>query len=113
MVRRLVLAAAAILAGMGMMAFESRAQSVHPFYEDDDVVVRHELLGKWEVAGIPVEFTAAAGNAYVIRLGLDGDSAVCFFGHLIRLDGRYFLDVQLEGLKLPSKSTTSTAANQD
>jgi len=100
MVRRLVLAAAAILAGMGMMAFESRAQSVHPFYEDDDVVVRHELLGKWEVAGIPVEFTAAAGNAYVIRLGLDGDeSMVCFYGHLIRLDGRYFLNVHIEGLK--------------
>src|SRR5260221_2482640 len=113
MIRRLVLAVAAILAGMGMLAFESRAQSIHPCYEDDDVVVRHELLGKWKVVGIPVEFTATAGNAYVVKLGLDGESTVCFLGHLIRLDGRYFLDLQISGLKMASSTENSTTSGQD
>ena len=113
MLRRMVLAVAVVLTGMGTLAFESRAQSVHPFYEDDDVVVRHELLGKWKVEGIPVEFRAAAGNAYVVRLGLDNDSAVCFLGHLIRLNRRDFLDVQISGFKMPSNGPTSSTPDQE
>jgi len=113
MIRRLILAAAAILAGMGVLAFESKAQSIHPFYEDDDVVFRPELVGKWKVEGVPVEFAAAGANGYVIRLGMESDTRICFSGHVIRLDGRYFLDAQITGLKLPSSKQTPDAMGNE
>jgi hypothetical protein len=79
------------------------AQSIHPFFEDDDVVFRPELLGKWNLEGeVALEFRDLGQKTYGITLHMDKDSAIYFRAHLFCVSEKCFLDGQVAGLKLPN-----------
>jgi len=81
------------------------AQSIHPFYKDDDVVFRQEMLGKWTVGGeVVLEFRDLGKKTYGITLYADKNTAIYFRAHLFCVDERCFLDGQVAGMKLPDEA---------
>ncbi|HEY1422295.1 MAG TPA: hypothetical protein VGF20_02500 [Candidatus Acidoferrum sp.] len=81
------------------------AQSVHPFFKDDDVLFKPELLGKWNLASeVTLEFRDLGQKTYGIMVNMDKNSAIYFRAHLFCVDDKYFLDGQVAGLKIPNAS---------
>lgn len=91
MFRQLFLPVVIAMFGALSLGMRTDAQSVHPFYEKDDVVFRQELIGKLEVERVPIEFSAVGENTYGVRVQADARNQFCFLAHLFRVDGRYFL----------------------
>jgi len=88
------------------------AQSIHPFFKDDDVVFKPELLGKWIVDGdLKLEFRDLGQKAYGITLHMDKDTAIYVRAHLFCLGEKYFLDGQIAGLKLPDSANGNSPAS--
>lgn len=92
---------------------EISAQSIHPFFKDDDAVFKPELLGKWDLAGeVTLEFRDLGQKTYGILLHLDKDSAVYFRAHLFCVNEKYFLDGQVVGLKLRDSSDDNSKPDE-
>jgi len=78
------------------------SQSIHPFYREDEVVFRPDLLGKWEMEGaVTLEFKDAGNKTYGIELHVDPNSSLYFRARLFCTGKRCFLDGQVSGFKLP------------
>jgi hypothetical protein len=86
------------------------AQSIHPFFQEDDLVFKPELVGEWNVSGDEVEFRDLGDKAYgaVLRDGVQ--SAICFRVHLFRIEQKYFFDAQITNIK---ESSADSAAQSD
>jgi len=88
------------------------AQSIHPFFEDDDVVFKPELLGKWILDGdVKLEFRDLGQKTYGITLHMDKDTAIYVRAHLFCVGEKYFLDGQIAGLKLPDFADGNSLAS--
>lgn len=83
------------------------AQSIHPFFKEDDVVFKPELLGKWDLEEMVLEFRDLGDKSYGISLALDRDSAFYFHAHLFCLGERCYLDGQVTQLKFPDSGAAS------
>ncbi len=85
------------------------AQSIRPFFMEDDLVFKPELLGEWKLDGDVVEFRDLGNKAYgaVLR---DGDqSAILFRVHLFRIEQKYFLDAQMTGIRESKPACTESS----
>jgi len=81
------------------------AQSIHPFFKDDDVVFEPELLGKWNLANeVTLEFRDLGQKTYGIMVNMDNKTGIYFRAHLFCANDKYFLDGQIAGLKMPESS---------
>jgi hypothetical protein len=88
------------------------AQSIHPFFNDEDVVFKPELLGNWILEGeVKLEFRDLGQKTYGITVHMDKDSAIYFRAHLFCVNEKCFLDGQVAGLKLRD-SADSTAPSE-
>jgi hypothetical protein len=82
------------------------AQSIHPFFKDDDVVFKPELLGKWNLDHeATLEFRDLGQKTYGILLFMDKDNAIYFRAHLFCVNEKYFLDGQVAGLKISGSTS--------
>ncbi|HUJ31376.1 MAG TPA: hypothetical protein VLY23_08860 [Candidatus Acidoferrum sp.] len=72
--------------------------SIHPFYEDKDVVFDPALLGTWvdptDADSAPLVFERGKGDSYkaIMRSDDNSDVDAVFEVHLLKLGGRVFLD---------------------
>lgn len=72
--------------------------SIHPLYTDKDVVFDPALLGSWidptDKTGSPLVFEGGGSNSYKasMRLGNNTNVDGIFEVHLVKLQGRLFLD---------------------
>jgi len=88
---------AAILATMGY------AQSIQPFYEAGNVIFKPELVGKWTLEGVTLEFRDIGNQTYGVKLFGDDGFVLHFRAHLIRIGSNYFLDGQVSGVQFSSE----------
>jgi hypothetical protein len=102
-------ALAALLLGIPL---PGKAQSIQPFYSSDDVVFKQELVGRWEVEGVILEFRDLGDKAYGIKLFGDNDVVIQFRVHLMQLGGRFFLDGQISGIDVPDKEEAQGKATE-
>ena len=87
------------------------AQSIHPFYREDEVVFRPDLLGKWEMEGaVTLEFKDVGNRTYGIELHIDPNSSLYFRARLFCVGKRCFLDGQVSGFKLPECAEPSAGS---
>jgi len=85
------------------------AQSIHPFFLEDDLAFKPELVGEWKLDGDVVEFRDLGNKTYgaVLR---DGDqSAILFRVHLFRIEQKYFLDAQVTGIRESKPACTESS----
>lgn len=87
------------------------AQSIHPFFRDEDAVFKPELVGRWDVQGVTLEFRDLGQKTYGILLKMDKDSAIYFRAHLFRVNERFFLDGQVTALDLHDSSSGVSEPN--
>lgn len=85
------------------------AQSVHSFFREDDLVFKPELLGEWKVSGETVELRDLGDKTYGAVWRFD-QSAVLFRLHLFQIGQKYFMDLQVVGIK-ESRSTCANAGD--
>lgn len=85
------------------------AQSIHRFYEDEEVVFKPELVGKWNLGGGTLEFRDLGDNSYGITLQFSPQSAMYFRAQLFCMNDRCFLDGQVTGLKWPEEEQEKAA----
>jgi len=78
---------------------DGKAQSVLPFYTEEDVVFKSDLVGKWDAGGATLEFRDAGNKAYGINIVGDNATVSHFRAHLIHIGRNYFVDVQVSGIK--------------
>jgi hypothetical protein len=67
--------------------------SVHPLYNEDDLVFNEEILGEWVEAGSEVKwvFEAASYNSYVLRITEDRKLSNIEL-HIVKLGDNFFFD---------------------
>jgi hypothetical protein len=75
------------------------AQSIHPFFQPDDLVFRPELLGEWKFDGDSLEFRDLGEKTYGAVLRPDHQSAILFRVRLFQIEQKYFMDAQLTNIK--------------
>jgi hypothetical protein len=72
--------------------------SIHPLYTDKDAVFDPALVGTWvdphDSSSAPIIFERSSNNSYKAITRLDKDTSVdqIFEAHLVKLNGRLFLD---------------------
>ena len=94
-----------VVALMMFSRLHGNAQSIQPFYTLEDVIFKPELLGRWNLDGVSLEFRDSGQNTYgITMLGEDG-FALHFRAHLIRIRHNYFLDGQISGVDIPEKDS--------
>ncbi len=86
------------------------AQSIHPFFQDDDLVFKPELVGKWDISGDVVEFRDLGDKTYGAVLRDGTKSAICFRVHMFRVGQKYYFDAQIMDVK---ESNADSAAAED
>ena len=68
--------------------------SLHPLYNDQTLIFREELIGKWmEDDGGIWQFRQAGEEEYELRMCEDGQEIGRFAAHLIEIEGLMFLDL--------------------
>ena len=87
-----------LIAVLGVFPSPGNGQSIHPFCEAKHIAFKTELVGKWDLEGVTLEFSKVGENAYGITMLGDNGIVIRFRAHLIRLGGKYFLDGQVSGL---------------
>jgi len=83
------------------------AQSIQPFYQPGDVVFKPELVGKWDLDGVPLEFRDIGNETYGINLFGDNGLVIHFRVHLVLIGRNYFLDGQVAGIEIPGEEVTT------
>src|SRR5207245_7376674 len=80
-----------------LLALGGCIPSLHPLYTDNDVVFDPALLGQWVRAERDskqtLTFTKADKNAYKLVQTDDSSNGV-YIAHLVKLDGKLFLDIK-------------------
>ncbi len=80
-----------------VLALGGCVPSLHPLYTDNDVVFDAALLGQWvsteRDSKETLTFTKGDKNAYKL-VQIDDSSKGVYIAHLIKLDGKLFLDVK-------------------
>ena len=68
--------------------------SLHPLYEEDDLIFEEKLLGTWvDKMGSPFVFEKAEEtNTYVLTIS-DANMQGKFVAYLVKIDGMLFLDI--------------------
>ena len=83
----------------------TNGQSIQPFHDAKDIVFKPELLGKWDLEGVVIEFRDAGERTYGINLSYDEEGVTRLRARLIHLGSHYFLDGQISGFESPEPDT--------
>lgn len=83
---------------------DGKTQSVMPFYTEGDIVFKPELVGKWDLGGVTLEFRDAGNKTYGINMLGDDATVAHYRAHLIHISSNYFLDVQVSGFETLDKA---------
>lgn len=67
-------------------------RSLHPLYNEKDVVFEPQLIGEWVEGSDSWTFSRAGDKAYRLAI-VDGDGTGVFRAHLARIKGHLFLDL--------------------
>jgi hypothetical protein len=96
-----------------ILPLSTHAQSVQPFYTASDIVFRQELIGKWNIEDVTIEFRDLGDKTYGISIPVDSDVTIQFRAHLIRIAGKYFLDGQITQLRKADKASTDGGSKDE
>jgi hypothetical protein len=91
---------------LALFPLRGNAQSIQPFYMTKDIVFKPELLGKWNVEGVTLEFCDVGEKTYGINLHVESGFTFHFRARLIHIGAHYFLDGQISGMEGPEENTT-------
>lgn len=69
--------------------------SLYPLHSDEDVVTRHEILGRWvsQDDSQSWQFTQRDGNSYKLAFVDNKGHSGSFVTHLTEIDGQLFMDL--------------------
>lgn len=78
-----------------VLVLEGCIPSLHPLYTDKDLVFEPALLGEWvdQESKEALTFTKGEENKYKLVFTDDSGKMLAYIAHLVRLDGKLFLDV--------------------
>jgi hypothetical protein len=66
--------------------------SIHPLYKQGETIVESFLLGEWKSGDESWNFTNQVNDHYLLSHN-DGENSAEFEVHMVKLDGKYFLDI--------------------